>query len=163
MQVELDSYITMNHTTFSNMSVSMINCFSSEIILENVYGLNIISNEFLIDCYFCPGVTFKSIHMTDCTTLGQLSMINIRETTVDNIQNSEFANSQLAVMHFEKSKLKNFSGNSFDAMNKALKFTKGSVGVITNSIFKNMVQKVKEGSIYESRVISDGSAIGKTY
>jgi hypothetical protein len=163
MQVELDSYTSMNHTTFSNMSVSMVNCFSSEIIIENVYGSNIVSDEFIIDFYFCPKVTIKNLHMTDCTTLGQISMIHMRETVVESIQNSDFINSQLAVMHFENSQLKSSFGNSFDAMNKALKFTGGSTGVVTNSTFKNMVQKIKEGSIYQSRVNSDGSAIGKDH
>jgi hypothetical protein len=49
MQVELDSQIVMNHSTFTNMTVSIINCFSSTMVLDNITGENIISNEYIID------------------------------------------------------------------------------------------------------------------
>jgi hypothetical protein len=49
LQVELDSQIVMNHSTFTNMTVSIINCFSSTMELDNISGENIISNEYIID------------------------------------------------------------------------------------------------------------------
>lgn len=52
LQTELDSVLTINSTTFTNMEISIANCFSSIMILDDVSGVNITSNEYIIDCYF---------------------------------------------------------------------------------------------------------------
>jgi hypothetical protein len=85
--------------------------------------------------------------------------MNIRETVVDNFSDSNFTENQLVVIIFEQSQLKSFSGNTFDSMNKGLKIIKQTTGIIADSFFTNMVQNIKEGSIYQSNIGTDGSAI----
>ena len=46
-------------------------------------------------------------------------------------------------------------------MNKAIKIFKNSTGSVQNSVFLNMIQNIRDGSIYQSKIATDGSAIGK--
>jgi hypothetical protein len=87
--------------------------------------------------------------------------MNIRETVVDNIEYSTFTDVQLVAIIFENSELKMFSGNTFNGMNKGILLKKGSIAIISDSVFVNLVQNIKSGSIYESNIATDGSAISK--
>ena len=49
MQVELESVLIMNNVTFTDMEVSIINCFSSDMEIESVTGEHIISNQYIAD------------------------------------------------------------------------------------------------------------------
>ena len=64
-------------------------------------------------------------------------------------------------MLFESSTVNQFSGNIFDAINRGIQFDKNSNGTITDSIFQNMVQDIRDGDLYNSNIVNDGSAIGK--
>ena len=102
---------------------------------------------------------FNSLSLNNCQTVGLPGMINIRETVVDNIANSSFVKSQLLVIIFANSQLKSSTGNTFSAMNKGIQFINNSTGMVANSVFVKMVQNITEGSVYQSKLSSDGSAI----
>jgi hypothetical protein len=160
LQIELDSFATMNNTMFSDMTISIANWFSSEIIFTGVQANNISSEEYVIDWYYWPGVTFDKIVMHDWESKHLLGMIQITETTVKNIADSSFSECQLIVIIFKASNVLSFTGNTFDGFNKALSFEKKTNGTISNSIFKNFVQNVRDGVLFQSNIVSDGSAIG---
>ena len=161
LQIELGSYATLNNSRFENNTVSMINCFDSQMVLTDVIGVNIISNEYIIDWYFCEGVTFNKLELREWITNDLPGIIKIRETIITNVQNSYFYHNQLFVMLFESSTVNQFSGNIFDAINRGIQFDKNSNGTITDSIFQNMVQDIRDGDLYNSNIVNDGSAIGK--
>ena len=70
-------------------------------------------------------------------------------------------NNQLITLVVEHSKIYSFTRNVFDGFNKGVKFHTNSSGTISDSIFMNMIQDIKENTIYQSNVVSDGSAIGE--
>jgi hypothetical protein len=80
---------------------------------------------------------------------------------VNNIEYSSFTDVQLVAIIFDNSELQMFSGNTFNGMNKGILLKEGSIAIISDSTFFNMVQNIKDGTIYESNIASDGSAIGK--
>jgi hypothetical protein len=161
LQVELDSQIVMNHSTFTNMTVSIINCFSSTMELDNISGENIISNEYIIDWYFCTGLIFSHLTLNNWESQNLPGIINIRGSKVENIEYWEFTDVQLVAIIFDNSELKKSSGNTFNGMNKGILLQSGSIWVISDSVFVNMVQNIKDGLIYQSNIATDGSAIGK--
>jgi len=71
-----------------------------------------------------------------------------------------FTNNQLRTLILEQSVLASSINNTFDGINKGIKFDKKSIGKIQDSIFLNMIQDIREGSIYQSNIVGDGSAIG---
>lgn len=105
-------------------------------------------------------MNFHKLSLYNCESDGLPGIMNIRETVVDNISNSNFTENQLLVIIFEQSELRSFTQNRFDSLNKGMQIKKNSHGIIADSIFTNMVQNIKEGTIYQSNVASDGSAIG---
>lgn len=161
MKVELGSSLILNHTTFTDMEVSIINCFSSDMEIQFVTAQNIISTEFITDCYFCTSLILKNFELRSSTAVGTAAVINIRETSVETIEDCIFYDNQPLVFLFQESQLNNFQRNSFDGMNKAIKASQRSVGVIKDSNFLNMVQNIKSGDIYQPEIVSDGSGIGK--
>lgn len=87
--------------------------------------------------------------------------MNFRNCIIDRITKSNFTESQLQVMIFVNTLVKEISDTLFDGMNKGLKFMANSNATITNSTFKNMVQNIKEGRLYFSQIQTQGGAIGK--
>jgi len=80
---------------------------------------------------------------------------------VEIIEDSIFTDNQLITILFEHSQLNYFARNTFNGINKAIKLFKNSTGLVQDSIFLNMVQNIRDGSIYQSNIATDGSAIGK--
>ena len=88
-------------------------------------------------------------------------MINFRGCVIESISNSNFIESQLLVLMFRNTLIKEFTHNTLDSMNRGIKIMSGSNATITNTVFKNMVQNNKVANLYYSEIIEKGSAIGK--
>jgi hypothetical protein len=63
-------------------------------------------------------------------------------------------------MIFRNTLVKEFTDNMLNGMNKGIKIMTNSNATITNSVFKNMKQRIKEEKLYYSDVKSRGSGIG---
>jgi hypothetical protein len=163
MKVEMGSNLVLKHSKFTNMEVSIINCFSSDMEIELVTAKNITSSNYITDSYFCTDLIMKNFELKSCTATDTISVISMRETLVNTIEDCTFYDNQPLIFNFLHSQFNKFERNSFDGMNKAIRAIKQTVGNIKDSSFVGMVQNVKSGDIYQSNIISDGSAIGKTY
>ena len=56
-----------------------------------------------------------------------------------------------------------FTNNTLDGINRGLKIYQNSNVKISNSMFKNMVQNIKQEDLYVSDIIDTGSGLGKSY
>ena len=158
--MELESTLKMSNSSFANMQISVMSCFNSILELDTISAEHLESDDFIIYWFFCSKIIFKKVTLNNCTSNDIPGVIYFVQTTVNLIENSVFTNNQLRTLILEQSVLASSINNTFDGINKGIKFDKKSIGKIQDSIFLNMIQDIREGSIYQSNIVGDGSAIG---
>jgi len=160
-RIESTSDVTIENSTFEDINFSLITLTDSILKVHDSEMNNITASQYIIECYSSQGVVIRNLSIYDSQTDDRPSIINFRDCTIESISDSKFTESQLLVFVFRNSLVKEFDNNILDSMNRGIKIMNNSNATISNSVFKNMKQNIKENTLYYSDIKESGSAIGK--
>jgi hypothetical protein len=149
------------NTVFENIPFGIIMLTESQMNVTGVHIENVTSTENIIDWHTSYEITIDGLTTYNLLTKNFPSVINFRFSAVKLIKNCIFEMTQYAVMRFGSSSLAEYTNNTMNGINRGIIFISGSNGTITNSLFTNMVQNVKEGNVYISSITRSGAAIGR--
>ena len=101
--------------------------------------------------------------LSDSETVDLNAVFHIHSTHIASLEDSIFTNNLPLVFYIDGSQIDSFTRNTLTGMARGLRISEDSTAVISNSVFFDMLQLVKEGDTYKSHVFDDGSAIGIIY
>lgn len=121
---------------------------------------NITADERLIYAYEMTLIQITAMQMTGCKASGVTEMMYFWRSNVALVTQSTYSESQFIVFHFRETNVTEFSNNTLNSMYKGIKITDSTVS-ISNTTIKGMVQNEQSGSVIQSKLTQDGSAIRK--
>ena len=160
MRIEESSVGTIQNSRFENIAFVLMSVTNSQLQLVNWYLSNITSRRNNLSFLTSTEIVLKNITTYNLYSKLKPEVLGFNGWIVNEISRWNFTETQLRVFIFQNTLVKIFDSNLINGMNKGILFTDGSVGPITNSTISNMVQNIKSGTIYQSSIGSDGSAIG---
>ena len=160
IRIEETSVGTIQNWKFENLAFSLMSVTNSQLQLVNWYLSNITSKRNTIEFLTSTGIVFRNVTTYNLYSTLKPGVFGINGWVIEEISRWNFTETQLRVFIFQNTLVKIFDSNLINRMNKGILFTDDSVGSITNSTISNMVQNIKSGTIYQSSIGSDGSAIG---
>ena len=160
LRIESNSEVQISNSIFQDINFSIVSVTDSVMRINDTYISNITASQYVIECYTSTGIIFQNLTIFDSQSDDKLGMTNFRDCVIESISNSNFIESQLLVLMFRNTLVKEFTHNTLDSMNRGIKIMSGSNATITNTVFKNMVQNIKESKLYYSEIKRKGSAIG---
>ena len=161
IRIEESSVGIIHSCTFEDLNFSFMSVTNSQIQLLDWYLNNITSKRNTIEFLTSSAIVFRNVTTYNLYSSKQPGVFGFNGCSVDEISNSNFTETEYRVFVFQNTIVKKFDSNLLNTMNKGIQFIAGSVGSITNTTISNMVQNIKSGTLYQSNISSDGSAIGK--
>ena len=157
---ESGSLAIFENVYFEDVSPEIIATTDSTLRLYDTYIKNVASDGHVIEGYNSHNIIIDNLTTYNCETTKYISIIEFRKSTVETIKNSLFEETQLSVFVFRNTNVSSFANNTINGINRGISVLSNSNMVISNSIFQNLVQNIKEEQLYQENIIHGGSAIG---
>jgi hypothetical protein len=122
---------------------------------------NVKSKDHLFEWIISTGIILNNVTIFNSETLNKLQMMSFSKSKVTRISHSNFTQNQKITFLFSKTTISEFDANVLDGRNRGIRLIDNSNATISNSVFKNMQQLVKEGNISVSELNHSGAAIRK--
>jgi hypothetical protein len=156
-----DSIISLNNFEISDVEFLLFVLTDSFLTMTNTKLTNIRAGYHLIQAFTTQDIVITNLTVTNSSSEFQEDIIHFTECVVESFTDSYFFDVQPFALIFTETEVKHFSNNTFDGMNRGVRFNDQSTAIISNTTFKNMQQNIREGDIYFSQIYYSGSAIGK--
>ena len=161
IRIEESSIGTISNSKIANISLVFLSSVSSQMEISNWIFSNMTWRRNTLEFITSTGVILRNVSTYNLTSTQRPNMFQFSNSVIEEISNCSFTLTQPIAFVFQSTLLKKFDHNLLNLLNKGIRLTSGSIGYITNTKIMNMVQNFTSGSLYQSNINSDGSAIGK--
>ena len=163
IEIHTDSNAIINNVRIEDIRLGVVSLTDSTLEIYNSYIGDVTAIDSIFDVYTSKDMVFDNLTTFNCVTDNRRATIAFRSSTIDMMRNCYFQESQLNVMEMRNTNVTVFTNNTLDGINRGLKIYQNSNVKISNSMFKNMVQNIRQEDLYVSDIIDTGSGLGKSY